>query len=163
MKLKTSFSKLKESKYLQYLPNFKEKPRKLSSLILSIVAFSFFGLFAINPTLSTIARLRKDLEDSKFVSQKLQEKIFNLYSLQQKYNNLQSDLPIILGAIPKSPEIPLLIGQIQTLSQENNISVGGIQSFEVEAANAEVTKKDPKTFSFAFSGRGSYENMITFL
>ncbi len=151
------------SKYFEFLPDFKkEKPRKVSEAILSLLAFSFFGLFAINPTLSTIAKLKKDLADSKFVNQKLQEKINNLYSLQQKYNIIKDDIPVVLASVPQDPQIPNLMGQIQTLAKRNNISISSIQSFQVEAANAE-NKKDFYSFPFSITGQGAYNDITNFL
>lgn len=164
MKLPKSSFNIKDSRLLAYLPDLKqEKARKISNIVLSLVAFSFFGLFAINPTLSTIAKLKKELSDSKFVDQKLQGKISNLYTLQQKYNNLKSDIPIVLEAVPQTPQIPTLVGQIQALSSESNILLANIQSFQVEAGNASEIKKDFYAFSFTVSGEGKYEDVVSFL
>ena len=163
MKLPKNISNLKNSKYIAYLPDFKkEKTRKISSIVFSLVALSFLGIFAINPTLSTIAKLRKDLEDSRFVSEQLQEKIKNLHSLQQEYSAIQNDLQVVLDAVPKDPQLPTLMGQIQALAQRNNISISNIQSFEVEAFLAPENLEDSSSFSFSVSGSGTQENIISF-
>ena len=84
--ISTVFKNIKNNKYYKLLPDFKEeKTRRLSSIVFSLLALSIFGLFAINPTLSTIARLKKELSDAKFVDQQLTEKIANLSSLQEVY------------------------------------------------------------------------------
>lgn len=164
MNLLKNIFKIKESKYLELLPDFKkEKTQKISSIVFSLVSLSFFGLFAISPTLSTIAKLKKELADSMFVNQKLQEKISNLYSLSQKYNLIQNDIPIVLAAVPQNPQIPTLIGQIQAISSENNITLTSIQSFPVEAVSSETSGKDFSSFSFAVSGQGAYKDIINFM
>lgn len=164
IKLTNNILNFKASKYLEFLPELKkEKPQKISGVVLSLIAFSFFGLFAINPTLSTIAKLRKDLADSKFVHEKLQKKIYTLYSLQQKYNSIQDDIPIVLAAVPQDPQIPTLMGQVQTIARNNNISIKSMQSFQIEAANTEKPRKDFYSFSFAITGEGEYGNIISFL
>lgn len=164
MKLSKELLKFKDSKYALLLPDFKkDKTRKISSIVFSLIALSFLGLFAINPTLSTIAKLRKDLEDSKFVSQKLQEKISNLYTLQKKYSLIQEDIPVVLAAIPNNPQAPTLMGQIQTLAKENNIAITSIQSSQVEALAEGVIDKKFSTFSFTVAGEGNYNSIINFI
>ena len=82
------FKKLQQKKYFQMLPDFKEeRTRKFTTLVFTLLALSFFGLFAISPTLSTIANLNKQLSDNEFVDSQLQNKINNLYTLQQDYVN----------------------------------------------------------------------------
>ena len=164
MKISKNIIKIKDSKYLALMPDFKkEKTQKISSIVFSFFALSLLGIFAINPTLSTIAKLTKDLSDSKFVSQKLQEKISNLHSLQEEYSAIQNDIPIVMAAVPQDPQLPVLMGQLQSLAKTNNISVINIQSFEVEAISSSEEKKDFSTFSFSITGGGSYENIISFI
>lgn len=164
MKFPKNISKLKDNKYIALLPDFKkEKAQKISSIVFSLLALSFFGLFAIEPTLSTIAKLKKDLSDSKYVNEKLQEKISNLSSLQTKYNLLQNDIPIVLAAIPQNPQLPTLMGQIQSLSRQKNITINNLQSYEIEAANAKKPDKDFYSFSFVITGEGSYTDIVNFL
>jgi len=63
MKLpKSYFENLTASKYreyMKYLPNLKEEStRTFVTLALTFASLSFFGLFAINPTLATIINLK---------------------------------------------------------------------------------------------------------
>lgn len=164
MRLTKNISKLKESKFVAFLPDFKkEKTQKVSSLVFSLIALSFFGLFAIEPTLSTIAKLNKELADSKFVHERLLEKISNLSKLQDSYAQIQGDIPIVLAAIPKNPQLPTLMGQVQTIASQNNITLNGLQSFEVEAANSQPAEKDSYSFSFVVDAEGSYDDTLKFL
>jgi Tfp pilus assembly protein PilO len=158
------FKNLQKKKFFERLPDFKEeKMQKFTTLVFTIIAFSFFGLFAINPTLSTIANLNKQLSDNKFVDQQLQDKINNLYSLQQKYSQLTPDLPFVLDSFPKNPQIPLLVAQLQSLAQSSNIAITGLQTFEIEVPNSSVGTKAYYAFTFSISADGSYENLSTFI
>lgn len=155
---------LKADKYLEFIPGIKkEKTRRISTIVLSLLALSFFSFFAINPTLSTIANLRKQLSDSKFVDKKLQEKITNLTSLSQEYSSLEIDLPIVFAAVPKEPEVPTLMGQIEALAQSSNIKIENAQIFQVEAVSKEKSKKDYFSFHFTVQGQGTYEDTLVFL
>ena len=64
-----------KNRYFLALELFKkDRTQKVTTLAMTLIALSFFGLFAINPTLSTISRLQKELEDAKFVDQHLKGK-----------------------------------------------------------------------------------------
>jgi len=158
------FKNLQKKKFFEALPDFKEeKMQKFTTLVFTIVALSFFGLFAISPTLSTIANLNKQLEDNKFVDKELQEKINNLYLLQQKYGQLTPDLPYVLDSFPKNPQVPLLVAQLQSLAQSSNTAISSLQTFEVEIPNSYNNTKKFYAFSFSVSASGSYEDLSKFI
>src|SRR5215469_6686309 len=103
MKLPKSYfenlSAIRYREYLKLLPNMQEeKTRSFVTLILTFAALSFFGIFAINPTLTTIANHEKQISDDTQVDQQLKTKINNLSSLEQQYNLLGNDLTNILSA-----------------------------------------------------------------
>src|SRR3990172_232382 len=90
-----------EKYYKDFIPYFKrEKSQKYLTIILSVSAAIFFFIFAINPTLSTIAKLNKQISDSEMVEQKLSQKVNNLSSLSQEYEKIKPDLPVIMDTIP---------------------------------------------------------------
>lgn len=159
-KLFNKVNKDKYDKYLELIPDFKkEKTQKFTTVVLTIIAMIILAIFAINPTLSTIANLQKQLEDAKFVTTKLEEKINNLSILQTKYNSIQTDLPVIYEAIPKSSQVPKFTGQIQSIAQGLSLN---IISFQV----SEIATSQDKKFSyyiFNINVQGDYQNMIDFL
>jgi Tfp pilus assembly protein PilO len=158
------FKDIKKNKYFQLLPDFKEdKTQKVITLTLTLVALSFFGLFAINPTLSTIAKLEKELSDNKSVDQQLQTKINNLSILQQKYALLQEDLPYIYASIPKTPEAPTVIAQIQRLANENNLKIVSLQTFSAEIEKAPTNPKQYSNLIFNLSAEGTYSDIKSFI
>jgi len=150
-------------KYLQFLPDFKqEKAQKFTTLILTFFALSFFGLFAINPTLSTIVELNKQLEDNRLIDEKLSQKISNITTLQQEYTTLQSDLPIIFSSIPKSPEVPLFVAQIQAVAINSNTTIETLQTFPVDI-NKNPVQRQFSSYSFAITADGNYNDLSNFL
>lgn len=152
------------NKYLVLLPNFGNKnTKKFTTIILTLIAVSLFGLFAINPTLSTIAKLQKELEDNQFIDNSLRQKISNLSVLQQKYSALQNDLPIILNTIPQDSQIPLVMGEIQSLVKQSNIQLESLQNFQVELVKNNDTNNKYYSFEFSVSGFGSYDEISRFI
>jgi Tfp pilus assembly protein PilO len=151
-------------KYLELMPDFKqEKTQKYITIALTLIASIILGIFALGPTLSTIASLQKQLDDDKFVEQKLKEKINNLSVLQQKYASLEQDLPVINDALPKTSQIPLLTAQIQAVAQESNIKITNYQTFQAEVSHQAVSTKKFATYNFNVVTQGSYQDMTTFL
>lgn len=160
--LKSLTKKQIENKYLEIFPKLKEKnTQKFTTLVLTMVALIIFGFFAINPTLSTIALLKKELKDNQEVAEKLDQKIKNLSMLQQRYSAISDDLPKIFSSIPQTPDITTLIGQLQALSRQNNITITRLQTFEVELPKKGTN--DYSEFTFSLGIEGSYENLLNFM
>lgn len=146
------------------MPDFKqEKAQKFTTIILTLGASIILGIFAINPTLSTITNLQKQIEDDKFIDQQLQEKINNLSVLQQKYSNLKPDLPIVYDAVPQSPQIPLLLGQIQAVAKDSNITLGNFLSSQVQISQMSTLGKKYNSYDFNLSAQGNYQDLTGFL
>lgn len=163
MNKRNIFGKFSKTKYQAYLPNFKEeKTQAFTTLAFTLVAFCIFGFFAINPTISTIIRLRKELSDSQFVDDKLQEKITNLSVLQQKYSVLESQLPFVYSAIPQTPIAPIFTAQIQAIADKSSVKISRLQVYQVELYTTKLIKKD-SSFAFSIEVLGSLDNVSKFL
>ena len=151
-------------KYFPTLPYLnQERTQKFVSIVLTLLALSLFGFFAINPTISTILKLQKELSDSKFVYDQLETKIKNLSELRDEYASLQNDLPTIVDAIPITPNAHLLFAQIQTIAKESNIKIRRLQNFEIEVLkNSKVPGKQYYSYSFSIAGDGSFKDISNF-
>lgn len=121
---------LSKKAFFQYQKLFpvlkKEKNKQYGILALTFITLTIFGVFALNPTITTIVELRKQLEDARFVEAQLTEKIANLQTLQQEYSNLGPDLELIENAVPKGPDTTKFLGQIQTIADNTGVSVRGL-------------------------------------
>ncbi len=151
-----------EKYYQDILPYFKnEKTQKYFAIILTISASIFFFLFAINPTLSTIAKLKRQITDSKIVEGKLSQKINNLSSLSQAYESAKGDIPLIMDAIPQSANAPTLVGQIQSLAQQSSVNISSINVSPVNLSSQ--SSSTSSTFGFEVTGKSTYDNLQKFL
>lgn len=161
---KNSFLKtISAEKYLSLMPDFKnERTQSFTTLVFTLVALSIFGIFAIGPTLSTIANLHKQLEDSSFVNQQLAKKIENITSLQAQYFTLEPDFPLVFAAVPESPTVPPLVGQLQAIAQDSSVEVLRAQAFEVGLTNVKATP-NAQSYNFSIDVSGTYENLTQFL
>lgn len=169
MKLpKNYFENLTLSKYREYLkllpPAKRENTKAITMLIFTFLALSFLGLFAINPTLTTIIELQKQYEESQFVYEKLTQKINSLTTLQEQYDTLSDDLSFVYDAIPQQASVPTLVGQISALAQQANIQLTAIRISPVILSDAkeQQTLKTHSSFTFTLEAEGDYEQMIAF-
>lgn len=161
--MKKIFKNIKYDRYYkEILPYLKkEKNQQYFAVILTLGASIFFALFAINPTLSTIAHLRREVLDSKSVEKKLSDKINSLSSLSQEYQNVQKDIPYVLDAIPNKPESLILTAQIQSIAQSSAVTISNIQISPMSLDVLESTNSSSLTFNL--SANGSYEDIKKFV
>lgn len=164
MNNKSRLLRIYKNKYFT-LPSYliNQKAQAISTIIFTFLALSFFGIFAISPTISTIIQLKKQLSDNKNVDMQLKQKIENLAALQTQYNTLKPDIPLIVENIPTTPAVPLLIAQIQALAVKNNITLNTLQSLEVDLTKTSDNLKVPSSFKFTLSASGNYVNVTAFL
>lgn len=167
MKVSANFLKgLSKEKYLSYirsLPNIhEEKVQTYATVILTFLAISFFGIFAISPTLSTIAVLRKTVEDSKFLDFQLQSKITNMTKLQSSFSSISPQLPVLYSAIPQSPQVGKLSGQIRTLAQDSGVTLDQLQVQSTEIASSGKPKSVLKPIMINIGVKGDFESFKKF-
>lgn len=92
-------------------------------VILSLFSMSFFGFFAIRPTLKTIAVLQKQIEDRSLVNEKLEQKINALIAAQVEYQRIEADIPLIYSLLPEKPDITSLIIKLEDLTAGKNVQL----------------------------------------
>lgn len=149
-------------------PLGEEKAKQYAMLVFTILALSFFGLFAINPTIGTIVELRRKLEDSELVQQKLTDKIAAMSSLQEQFTLIQPSLDAVYDAVPNTPQAPKLLGQLQALAETNQVKISTLKTLPVPLkpdpkAPKQKTDKGDLYFSFTIDTIGSYDNLQRFL
>ena len=151
-------------KYLEHVPNFKsEKNEKLITIILTITASIILGIFALNPTLSTIVSLQKQLDDNKIYETNLQEKINNLATLEQKYQKMKGDLPTVFAAVPKTAEIATLAATLQTIVSSTSAKLINLQTLQVELSKQILSGKKYSSYGFDLTAQGEYKDLLMIL
>lgn len=139
-----------------------EKTKDYSFIILTLFALSFFGLLVINPTISTITAIRRQLTDAKLLNEKLEKKIRVLDTLASQHNRLKADIPLVLNAVPTEPRVLPLLGKIETLAQESKLTIARLEVSKVELTKSEG-KNQQGSFLFSIRARGVYGDLKQFL
>ena len=161
----TNLSATQYREYLKLLPNLDDKTTQSYTMLgFTLVALSFLGIFAIYPTLSTITELKRILADLQFVNQQLQIKSQNLSTLQQKYQSLTGDLPVVLQAMPEKPEASKIVAQLNALLSESRLKPTSIRTYGVELTpDKKVPVNQAASFVFSLEAEGTYNDMLVFI
>jgi len=154
-------------RYRRYFTDVKrfyrqKKVRVYTEIILSLLAIAFFLFFAIKPTLITITGLIKEIKDKKMITQRLEEKINNLNLAQKEYFATQDDFYLIDQALPKDPQISVLIKQFEILASKNGVSLEGIQYSSLDIKN-KIVSTNYQTVDFKMAVSGDYQSLKNFL
>lgn len=169
MKLPTHYlenlSPARYREYIKLLPRIQQENTKaITMLIFTFIALSILSIFAINPTLSTIFDLQKQLEENIFVDQQLQIKINNLSTLQTQYQTLSDRLNPLYDAIPQTPLVPIITDQLQLLAEQSGITITSLTLSPAVISDPKQPEgvKTHSSFSFTLEAEGDYTSMLTF-
>ncbi len=123
----------KQKDLTKTLARFYNKPvTKVSlELIFSLLAIIFFTIFAIQPTLETIANLIQEIEEKEQLDEQLQRKIASLSTAQEEYQRLASKIQFLDQAIPSQPQLIYSLKIIERAATENNVVIELVRLPEV--------------------------------
>ncbi len=158
------FTKERYMALVRAYPRIKEeKTQRYIMLILTFLSLSFLGIFAISPTLNTIAELNKKLEDSEFVNNALKSKLNNLSSLNSQYESMASGLSAVHAVVPDTPHVPKLLAQVQSVAKDTGVAITNLQSYQVDLTKQKNTLQPVGTqFIFTLTAEGSLDSLLQF-
>lgn len=131
-------------------------------IMLTLITVSFFGLFAIGPTLNTVSNLNKQYKDNMIIYDALSQKLTNLALLDSQYQIIKPKVDGVYAAIPRSNDIPKLTRQLENLAVINNIQITKLSFGTVEIYPN--SKKTPLySFTFTINVAGNQEDVNIFL
>lgn len=151
----------------------KKEVRMFLEILLSSLTIVFFGLFALRPTLLTIAELYRQVKSKEETVQKLDQKISVLAYVQTVFNSQSQRISLIDQVAPVSPSPENFVRQLEGVASKNNTKILGISVHEVVLKGATVVKKESSEISslpegthglsFAISANSDYLSLINFL
>ncbi len=138
-------------------------------LFLTIGAVIFFAIFAIRPTIVTIAELNQEIEDKQELDQQLSDKVTALSSVQQQYLQLQDRLPVLDQALPNQPQLQRTIKIIEKLASEEELVIESLRVPEIPSENSSEVDAAPADqlervgIPLLISVQGDYESIRAFV
>lgn len=140
------------------------KVRAYTMFVLSFFAMSFFGYFAIKPTLITISTLQRQIADARFVDQKLQEKINSLSAVSVEYEAIKPDLELIWAAVPKESKFPIFVKSLERIATESGTTIGSFVFKPINLSPLESTTSAREIpIDFRLTLQGDYSKLADFI
>ncbi|OGG17017.1 hypothetical protein A3D77_03770 [Candidatus Gottesmanbacteria bacterium RIFCSPHIGHO2_02_FULL_39_11] len=134
------------------------KEKKMASyltLTLTFVTLSFFGLFAIRPTLITAISLTRSVSELADLKNQYENKIGDIIRAQGEYEKIRESVPLIDAALPETPSFDTLSQGLERLAQKNTLSIIQLQIEPVPLSKTPFTGS-LKQYDFSLTGRGTY-------
>ncbi len=157
----------KKSELSSTLNNFYQNPvAKVSlELFLTIGLVLFLAVFAIKPTILTMATLIKEIENKQSLEKQLTQKIAALQTAQTEYLSVESLLPILDEAIPSNPEIMKSAKVIEKVATDSKIIIKSLSILELpqnDSADVPFSQKTKQKLIFNVSISGDYVSIRNF-
>jgi len=155
------------STYQRYLLDivalYRRKPnlKIYLELLLSIVTIGILTLFAIKPTVLTIAELVVKINSQQQTSDQMDTKIKNLGIAQTLFNQEQANIQLLNQAVPTGPDVQTYIRQIEGLLKKQGLtpttlSVGQVDLLSQKEATAAATTSSQAAFTITISSSSSF-------
>lgn len=142
-----------KSYFLNVMGQYKERAdvRAYLEILLSLITISVFAIFALRPTILTIAGLLKEIETKKETLAKMDEKISNLSRAQVLFDQEKQNVNLLLGSIPEGPLPDVFARQIEGLSIRFSVPIAQISLEKavilgVQAPPPQTEQKDKDPF-----------------
>ena len=147
----------------KFLPRIKnKKAASYLTITLSLMAFSFFGLFALRPTLITAVSLIKSVSDLKALNTEYENKIAGIIKAQSEYEQMRGDLPLLSTALPDNAYFDQVASVFEKLAQTSNVTVAQIQMDSTSVSKAKSRGMIEK-FGFVVIGTGDYPSISSYI
>jgi Tfp pilus assembly protein PilO len=126
-------AKTKQEQLATVLMDFYQKPvaRVSIELILSVIVVIFFAIFAIRPTLITMADLVKEIEDKKELTKQMDLKLASLATAQEQYVLHQTKFYLLDETIPLQLDLVRSLKKIEKIAGEGQLVINSMSLSEI--------------------------------
>jgi len=149
--------------YKRLTPVFKNK-KSISyfTITLSLFSLSFFGLFAIRPTLITAISLNKDVSELKKLNLAYENKISSIVRAQSEYEQIRNSIPLIEAAIPNEALFNKVARALEDFAQRENVVINQLQIDSAPISKPALNSALQK-YNFNMIATGSYSSIFSYL
>src|SRR5574340_819007 len=102
---------------------FTKKTGDYTFTIMFFLIFSMFIIFAIKPSLTTAASLKKEEEDLEKIDAVYEKKIIAIATIQQAMEANRNDFFLLGQAISSYPKVNKMIEDIKSVADQNSFTV----------------------------------------
>lgn len=165
-------------KYLEATVNIYKSRKDIqmfSELLLSLGAIIIFGIFAIRPTLVTIAGLSKEINEKRRTIIQLDNKIESLVAAQTNYEQNKIAIDLLDFAIPTNSYPQVFLRQVEGVAQKDTVSLASVNINDIPIKGRtnqtvkNLKKSEEKTYNISsasvpitISAAGNYNSILAF-
>lgn len=122
------------------LAGFYDKPVARISLemFFSIGLVIALAVFAIKPTLGTIAQLRTEIEQKKELVSKLQSKNNTLQSAKEQYAREEENIQLLSQALPPTADLVSALKTLEKIATDSNVVIRSMSVRQVPDETSEL-------------------------
>lgn len=149
------------------LDKFYHNPVALVSLelFLSIGAILFFALFAIRPTLLTMSRLVKEIEDKRKLVLQMNQKTAALSTAQTNFAAAQDRIIVLDEAIPRGVDMAYTLKVIEKLASDNQLTITNLTVLKIPTdppVETPITELERQSMPIQVALTGQYQGIREF-
>lgn len=156
--------------FLNFVALYNKRPdlKAYTEILLSIVTIGIFIVFAIKPTLVTIAQLITKINEQQQTSNDMDTKIKNLGIAQNLYSREQSNINLLNQAVPTGPDVANYVRQIEGVMKKENVtpltmSIDQVNVLAASISATQVTTANPAAANITISINGGYTPLLALL
>ncbi|MDP1743473.1 MAG: type 4a pilus biogenesis protein PilO [Candidatus Amesbacteria bacterium] len=144
--------------YRKYLQIIQKRPMWRATLFvtLSLLLLIVLLVFALRPTLVTIAGLTGDIQSKRDIESQLNTKIANLQSMVQSYQKIQPQLYLIDSALPLQSKFGSLSDYLVKSASQTGVMVDSIVLGNINLSSQSPPNQGLTDFEFSINIKGSY-------
>jgi Tfp pilus assembly protein PilO len=120
-------------------------------------------VFAVRPTVTTIARINKEIKEKERVNTLLEKKINTLNELDKQYTPNKEAFDDLEMIFPAGENFSLLLANMELVTTRNGHKLSSISFNKYKGKDYDITTKALKPYTMTLSARGKEENILNFL
>lgn len=160
--------KLNSARYQHYyrqIWKFYQRPSVKVSLALLLTVFTIliFAVFAIRPTLTTIAELIREIEDQEVVLEKMETKAAALAQARQVYTQQQPGIERLHVAVPDTIELQKLITYVEQTAATHQVVISQLSLRDLVYEPPIFEEDTLVEVPFSVSMEADYQTLYAFL
>ncbi len=153
---------------LRRLYQARKEVRAYMSLAFAIITSGFFMIFAIRPTVVTIASLFSEVRAQQDIDARLDKKAENLRKAYETYGAVKDRLSILEQSGPENPQIAAFLEQVEALAPDSGVSIKAFNfdNIDIYDKSAPIEGKASKKFQqagFSVTVNGNYDQINRFI
>lgn len=146
---------------LEYLKKRQEDQKFLKSIEIAFTftAISFFLIFAIKPTATTISALVGDIKSKQILVKEMHSKINNIVIAQDNFSKVQEKYRVVESSLPDSQRYYYSANQLRLSAQLSQINLDKL-SFNIED---KPINPNLKYYSVSISQNSDFTSTVDFI